>query len=234
MPQFRSQIARHHFQTKIAVDDVSTVKRMASMWTVISLLAVFATTALHVASLHVSIETWRMVPHSYSIVGQEIALHLTRLARDSTGDFRGALVTIHEAPRYLSRWKNISHLREDTAERELLAIPVTAPQSCPDVVFRAYFPLNLAPWPGSLPSNSPLQLTCRPVVLTFGTTEYMTVIPEMIANARFGLASLADSASARVFVVPPSHWAAHGFLSSGVPPRKLWMLPHGVNTALFR
>lgn len=185
--------------------------------------------------LHVSVETWLMLPHSYGIVGQEIALHLQMV---STGAVRlpqllqDVKVTVLEAPPYQSTWINKTGLRPSAQEAALLGIPVTPPDSCPDLVFRAYFPLNFAPWPLHAELNKQLKESCRPLVFTFGTTEYRVAIPEMIANVHWGFDSLARSAN--VFLLPPSKWAMEGFLASGVAPEKMLLLPHGFDRALYR
>lgn len=206
------------------------------MWLPLLLLAATAATAFHV-----SVETWRWVPHSYGIVGQELALNLHRLV--ATGAFGNFLqlpalppevtsisITMFEAPVYNSAWKNRTELRPERLAAELAGIGVTPPDSCPDIVFRAYFPLNFAPWPLHL--HGERARGCRPLILTFGTTEYQTGIPEMIANPAFDFHSLAGLAN--VYLVPPSEWAMQGFEHSGVPRTKMWLLPHGYDRDVYR
>jgi hypothetical protein len=208
-------------------------------------LSVALSSLIATCSLHISIETWRWLPHSYAIVGQEIALQLAQdrfgwrevlAARHIHPSFRGldVVVTILEAPSYLNSWRNRSGLRSRGVELELAAIPTTPANSCPDVVFRAYFPLNFHPWPLNAEKNATMMATCRPLVLTFGTTEYVLAIPEMKADMSFDWPDLGKPEYSSVFLIPPSEWAAHGFAFSGVPRHKMWLLPHGVNVDVFR
>lgn len=186
-----------------------------------------------VFAFHISIETWRMLPHSYGIVGQQLALNLHRLGTSGLVGLPPDLhVTVFEAPSYRKSWLNSSNLRGKGEELELAGIPATHAESCPDVVFRAYFPLNFAPWPTNAVHSDVLMRECRPLVLTFGTTEYLRAIPEMVADEAFGWDSLARSPN--VYLLPPSEWAMEGFFRAGVPKHKMWLLPHGYDPELFR
>ena len=182
-------------------------------------------------SLHISVETWRQLPHSYAVVGQFLALHLAdaSVVATPTGPPSRLVLTIHEPPLYMPQWQREAGLFDPPLEQRLLQLRTTAPGDCPDVVFRAYFPLNLAPWPRS--ASPALQRTCRPIVYVFGTTEYRIAGPAFLEEPmRHHWRNMA----ATVFIVPPSAWAAAGFLATGVPQDRLWILPHGIEPTIFR
>ncbi len=181
------------------------------------------------ASLHVSVETWRFLPHSYAVVGQFMALHLNELAHQVP--FADVSVTLYDAPLYMASWRQQRDLWPVDVQRALESMPLTSPTACPDVVFRAYFPINLEPWPSSLEAGPGRPATrCRPRLYVFGTTEYGIAGPVMLANLEYHWGNIA----ANVLLVPPSQWALDGFLASGAAPDRLWLLPHGFDPQVFR
>ncbi len=93
-------------------------------------------------------------------------------------------VTVHDAPLYKPHWKAQAGLFPGNMERTLAAVPTTAGSECPDVVFRAFFPLNLVPWPLSL-AAAENRAACTPLVYVFGTTEYGVATPVFLADPAF-------------------------------------------------
>lgn len=198
------------------------------------------------APLHIAVETWRYTSHSYGIVGQALLAELTRVAQsgaatddtdawtepprlgsvgDSSDDLwtRGIRVTVTEMPLYRRQWKRVKGLHRPDVEQALADVPPTPATACPDVILRAYFPIDVGA-PGNVPPG------CFPAVYVFGTTEYLTAVPVMLAAG----SPYWDALAPRVTLMPPSRWAQAGFAASGVPQHRMWMLPHGVDTAAFR
>ena len=104
-------------------------------------LAVFAASAAFAASLHISVETHRYLAHSYSIVGQQLALHLHQLTQHGVSHIHGLpwttseiVVTMHEAPVYNELWRNVTDMYPPGVLHDLSEIRATPAHSCPDVV----------------------------------------------------------------------------------------------------
>jgi glycosyltransferase involved in cell wall biosynthesis len=104
------------------------------------------------------------------------------------------------------------------------AASVGALPTCPDVLLRVHFPLDLSPHP------------CeggRAVVV--GTTEIGKAGDDAVfqAGGRGGRNPWAAVHSS-VRIVPPSSWAATGFEAAGVPRRALRVLSHGFDGDVFK
>lgn len=178
----------------------------------------------------VLLETWTELPHSYGIVGQHLALALASSAQH-------ARLAVREFPPYKQSWQPVAGLlgsEQAASLRALAAAPIPcggddrsreAPaldaHCCPDALLRVGFPLDL----------HPLAECASTRVYVFGTTEYGNATqrefqrPPAVAWA---------SIDPRVRIVTPSRWSARGFQHAGVHEDRLLVLPHGVDTSVFR
>lgn len=208
-----------------------------------------APTATHATGdgLWIHVEGWRQLPHSYAVVCQFITLELVRLAHAGDGDCATvSRVTFDDAPLYQPHWRRVQGLFSDDDEAVLTGLPMYSQRGpdgaalpsgephdvgdaaplmtdvsphVPDATLRFQFPLDL--------DGSPSLAT-----LTFGTTEYVVGVDAMLADV--GSTKQRGWAGAEATVVAPSQWALLGFLRSDVPEGRTALLPHGVNTRVFR
>ena len=176
--------------------------------------------ALHPASptqiMHVSVEGWRDIQHSYAVVNQFQLLELIKRP-----DVR---VSVRDMPYYRPWWRKTSGLFNAEQAAALAALSSTNDTSQndrPDVILRVTFPMDLRPASRRVPT------------WVFGTTELLIPI-----NAMHGSGSPPWSALARldsfVGVVTPSRWSQRGFRRGGVAASRLRVVPHGVDPAVFR
>ena len=86
-----------------------------------------------------------------------------------------------------------------------------------DVVFRIAYPMNV----------SSTKWNARNTWV-FGATETKVAFQDMLSSPR------ATWRSTRVQIVTPSKWSGDGFVNSGVPPGQVHVLPHGVDTSVYR
>jgi glycosyltransferase involved in cell wall biosynthesis len=155
------------------------------------------------------IESWRGLPHSYSIVNQFQCLQLLR---------RPGLVLRHlDVPFFKPRWKTAAGLFPSEMERQIAAIPSPMPGEIPDVVYRLSFPYNI--------SRSTARRT-----LVFGTAEHRCVPPRFITGGRT-LSRACGECDA--VIVTPSGWSRDGFIHNGADPARVKRVPHGVDPAIF-
>ena len=157
------------------------------------------------------IEGWRFLPHSYAVVNQWQLLALKR-----RGDVEIKFV---DMPYYNPKWQRHAGLFDKVEEDLLNSIPTARPGECADVSFRITFPYSFTPSSSS-----------RTVV--FGTLEYQVVIPGMIATVE--AYEQARQGNTEVKVITPSRWSAAGFKTAGFDPERVFIIPHGVDTGIFR
>jgi len=182
------------------------------------------------APLHVSIESWRWLPHSYAIIGSNLALALRKMQLRGEGNVKVSFSDA--APLHIQSidWRSKRYtdlfLLEDTL---LLAdIPLTAdvPYShspVPDVVFKIAFPFNTST--GTTQDNT--SSTEKPFIFTYGTVESKYCPPQMLSE---------DSPKwedVQVRMVTPSQWSADGLHSCGVPRNKIDIIPNGYDEHVF-
>ena len=155
------------------------------------------------------IEGWRFIPHSYAVVNQFQCLQILQ---------RPEIRLVHrDMPYFKPDWRPAGGLLDAGAEAVIRAIPEAAPGERPDALLRITFPYNYAP--------SPAQRTC-----VFGTAEFQCVQRSYLAGA----ASLQQAMRNTDFIlITPSNWSRQGFIRSGADPRRVVVVPHGIDPALF-
>jgi glycosyltransferase involved in cell wall biosynthesis len=187
---------------------------MSALLLVLSALAACSSSEL--PPLHISVEGWRALPHSYAIVNQ-----FQLLALLERSDVRVSLV---DKPFYKPTWVRVDGMLPADKEALLAAIPQTRDVRAPvDVVLRMFYPLDLRPAQALRDG----QLVPVPTWV-FGTTEVKTCIDAMRAQRE------PEWADIKVNIWTPSAWSRAGFLRSAVPAPLLHVVPHGVDTALFK
>jgi glycosyltransferase involved in cell wall biosynthesis len=119
---------------------------------------------------------------------------------------------------YEPHWKPSYHLFdvEDTNSlKSLKSMPVGTK---PDVLYRIDSPFDFTP-------------AASGRLFVFGTCEYGIVRPDMLA----GNISLTNALSkSDAVIITPSNWSKNGFLRSGAPAERVIVIPHGIDTNLFR
>jgi glycosyltransferase involved in cell wall biosynthesis len=158
-------------------------------------------------AFHISVEGWRFIPHSYSIVNQFQLLELVK--RDDVK------VTVRDTRFYKPSWTTVEGLLSPEAEAIIKAIPETLDSDTPDLVLRMNYPLDLVPAEGA-------------ATWVFGTTELKTCWPPMKGTQEI------EWKDAKVMFWTPSLWSAKGFMNSGVDEANIKIVPHGVDTKLYR
>ncbi|MDC9825581.1 glycosyltransferase [Devosia sp. ZB163] len=96
---------------------------------------------------------------------------------------------------------------------------LSAPEGAIDVEYRIAFPFNL----GASRHQRP--------VLVFGVTENWTFPAHYFSN---GAVPSDINARDGFRLVVPSRWAMRGFVANGVDPGRVEVVPHGVDTEVFR
>ncbi|MCE9618772.1 MAG: glycosyltransferase [Planctomycetes bacterium] len=155
------------------------------------------------------IEGWRFLPHSYAIVNQFQCLQFLREP--------DVALRHHDVPFLQPNWKATKGLFDESAEAAIRAIPDRAAGEKPDALLRVSFPYNLSPSDAR-----------RTVV--FGTAEFRCVPAKYIAGKR-PLSEAIKEGDA--IIVTPSNWSREGFIHSGADPRRVVVVPHGVDASIF-
>lgn len=156
----------------------------------------------------VIVEGWRFIPHSFAIVNEFQCLEL--LARPGIELFH------HDAPFWNPAWTIERGLLPEEMEKALDAIPPHGDIRA-DVVLRMGCPFDFTD-----------SASARTVV--FATCEFGRLTPEVVRNHESAASVLARS---RAEVITPSTWSREGLVRSGVPPERIHIVPHGVDTSIF-
>jgi glycosyltransferase involved in cell wall biosynthesis len=155
------------------------------------------------------IEGWRFIPHSYAIVNQFQCHEMLQMP---------CLRLFHrDMPYHHSRWQAVSGLFSPEAEAAIRSIPSIGDNVEADTLLRITFPYNLAP--------SKYKRTC-----VFGTSEFKCIRKDQIVQNRPLKEVMAES---EIIIITPSHWSRDGFIESGGDPKRIVVIPHGVDPAIF-
>jgi glycosyltransferase involved in cell wall biosynthesis len=157
------------------------------------------------------VEGWRFVPHSYAIVNQFQLLEMLQ---------RSDLELYHTDAPYLNNWRPFKGLLSAEQETLLRQIPAPPTSASANADLRIYFPPNL-----SMASDRPLYV--------FGTTEWGKVRNLMLQE--MGISSLQTThANSNAVIITPSQWSRAGFIQSGADPNRVVVVPHGVDTDIYK
>lgn len=157
--------------------------------------------------MRIHIEGWRGLPHSFSVVGLDLANHLAMRP--------GIDLSWSDAPLF----GTMARMKHDAGGMQLdpsvAVLPFGGPLPAGTVLVRVSFPFNLT-----------LSATAARTVV-FGVVEFLSAQPDALAD-------LSPWQSVASTVVTPSRWAMEGFVRVGVPRSRLALVPHGVDTSLYR
>ncbi|NER36759.1 MAG: glycosyltransferase family 4 protein [Oscillatoria sp. SIO1A7] len=137
---------------------------------------------------------------------------------------RSCLEIFHRDLPYLKpTWRSAAGLFEGLLEKnaaaKLEAIASPPPDLAADALFRIALPYNLQPGKAKK-------------TIVFCTTEGGIVTNSMLAG--MGVASIQEALGEDVTIMTPSHWSKSGFLRSGVDESRLVVIPHGVDTNIYK
>ena len=156
------------------------------------------------------VEGWRFIPHSYSIVNQFQCLEMLK---------RKDLMLYHrDLPFVNPKWTPVSGLFDEDTEFKLRTIPNPPEDLDGDVLFRIGYPYNFR--------KSPLSKT-----FVFGTSEYGVIYDRML-RGNIPLQEVLKNSD--VGIIVPSNWSKCGFIRSGFEPDRITVIPHGVDTRIFK
>ena len=156
------------------------------------------------------VEGWRFICHSYAIVNQWQLLALLR--RNEVA------LRIRDVPFFSPNWKRIHGLFAPAQEAALAGLPIADANTIPATTLRISIPYNFS-------------LLAQGRLAVFGTAEYGVVPPSYLTGSN-DIASLAQNE--RFMVITPSNWSAAGFLQLGLRADQVVVIPHGVDTTVYR
>ncbi len=163
--------------------------------------------------LRLTIEGWRFLPHSFSIVNQFHCLELLR---------RPDLEIFHrDFPYFSPHWQPIKGLFSSTEEALLQGIPQPPEDSSPgDVTFRIAVPYSFTPASGDRTA-------------LFITSEWGFLEPDFVNLGAYPTLATAF-ADPRLLLITPSRWCQAGLLRCGADPDRLVVVPLGVEPQLYQ
>ena len=161
------------------------------------------------------VEAWRSYAQSHSIVNQFQCLEL--LKRGDVRLFHAEAP--HPPPGFLKvgSWKAARGLLPAASEAALAAIPEPPVGLVPDATFRVAIPYDFSPAPHGR-------------TFVYAVAEGKRLNQYMVAGNR----SLPEAVGADVTVITPSNFSRARLLASGVPAHRAVVVPHGVDTQIFR
>jgi len=161
------------------------------------------------------VEGWRAYAQSHSIVNQFQCLELLK---------RGDIRLFHaEAPPpppgflKVGAWKAAKGLHPAASEAALAAIPEPPAGLVPDATFRLAFPFDFSS-------------AAQGRTFVYAVAEGKRLNQYMVAGKR----PVADALGAGVIVITPSNFSRDRLIASGVPAERAVVVPHGVDTQVFR
>lgn len=159
--------------------------------------------------LRVLVEGWMFRPHSYSLVNQYQCLEM--LKRDD-------VVLFHREHELIPMIGEPVHgLLDRESETALRTIPLPRKGAVLDAIYRIGYPYNFGPGEAR--------------TFVFATCERMRVQPD----SWVGGSNLAETIEKNdITVITPSEWSRRGFIATGVNPERVVVVPHGVDTSVFR
>jgi glycosyltransferase involved in cell wall biosynthesis len=164
------------------------------------------------AGLKLQVEGWRGIAHSYALVNQFQLVEFSQVA--------GLVIFHKDVAFYGKNWVQKDGLLPAAAEAVIRSLPHPPPDYAPDLVLRISYPYNFTP----IPSGR---------LIVFGTAENSVCPKDSVVGAGNGGigAALAES---KAILLTPSEWSRKGFLRSGADPERVKVVPHGVDSGIFK
>ncbi len=162
--------------------------------------------------LHITVEGWRQLPHSYSLVNHYQLRQLLR--HDHVSIYH------RDLPLLTPSWNCTSGLHDAVDETLVMAIPEPPAEFVADVTYRIGCPFDFTPG-----------LSRRTVM--FAATEFGCVLPSTLRDrtlAGFGT-RLADSGT---LIATPTEWSRQGLIASGAAAGQVVVVPHGMDPEIFK
>ncbi len=154
-------------------------------------------------------EGWRFLPHSYAIVNQFQLLEMGQ---------RSELELFHrDLPYYSEHWQHTTGIFTPKDEMFFADLPEPAPNQTAAAIYRISFPYDL-------------QAHSTIPTFVFGTSEFGTVNNAL--KAKKPLPEQLDNSPTTI--ITPSRWSKQGFIRSGADPERVIVIPHGVDTSIFK
>jgi glycosyltransferase involved in cell wall biosynthesis len=164
---------------------------------------------IHFPMFSILIESWRFLPHSYAMVNQFQCLEMLR---------RPSLKLYHrDVPMFRPQWQEMRGIFDAESEKALESLhsPV---HEIPDCTLRIAYPYDF--------SDAPTRKTA-----VFATSEFQIVVPQLLA----GDIELTEALNkSNAVIITPSNWSRQGFLASGADPKRVVVVPHGIDPQIFR
>lgn len=157
----------------------------------------------------INIQGWRFLAHSYALVNQFQCLQML---------CRPGLTIAHQDVAFPnSTWRQTRGILDPHSEQLLAQLPAADPREPADATYRIAFPYNLAP------SHS-----ARTVV--FATAEG-AIQPNFFSG---GMSLIQAMGQSNAIIVTPSEWSRRIYLENGGDARRVVVIPHGIDPAIFR
>jgi glycosyltransferase involved in cell wall biosynthesis len=154
------------------------------------------------------IEGWRGINHSYSLVNQYQIRELIKL---------GYLVHHSDVPFYQTHWetkKNNSGFPACEHDAIMALGPVGVDEV--DIIYRIAVPFRISP-------------VTNKKVIVFGTSETQKIPDGVVQPGSVSVIKEQD-----VTIVTPSAWSKEGFIRYGFSSDNVIVVPHGVDTELYK
>lgn len=165
--------------------------------------------------LKLIVESWRGLPHSYSIVNMNQLAILSR--RD------GLELAHRDMPLHGQVFQPRRGLLPAAIDEAVYGVRTAEPDEPCDALLRMDHPFRVTPEPQA------------GRVFTFGTCELGTVGPENLpATMTLAEATSVPLASGGVSIITPSRWSRDGFARSGAKAARTHVIPHGVDPAIYK
>lgn len=159
---------------------------------------------------HLIVEGWRFIPHSYAIVNQFQCLEMLK--------HKDLMLYHRDLPFFNPNWTPVRGLFNEDAESKLRTIPNPPEDLNGDVQFRIGYPYDF-------------RASRSAKTFVFGTSEFGVIYDKMLFE-NVPLREVLKDSDVRIIV--PSNWSKQGFVRSGAEPERITVIPHGVDTDVFK
>lgn len=156
------------------------------------------------------VEGWRSITHSYAIVNQWQLLALMKRS-----DIH---LSVRDLAYFNPAWKSLNGVFNAEQEAKLSSLRIAADDAQRDATLRIGFPYDFTP-------------VSQGRTAVFGTSEYRVVPADCLASS-VDIEKL--SLDPDFTVLTPSRWSAEGFLRAGFRLDQVAIIPHGVDTEIYR